>query len=661
MRRYLLVVVAACTIPDKEPSDDGLGGGSSMPTGPIDTRITQAPAMFSKDEVARFEFTSNLAAAKFVCRIDDKQPVDCTSPFSKKLDDGSHRFSVRANDGNGTSDDSPAEHLWTIDTVAPKTTLTVAPPATDNSTMVTFEFSANEDNVTFECSLDGRAFATCRSGDSFGPLADGDHTFAVRAKDRAGNVDASPAKHSWDVDTTMPDTTLLSGPPNASPSRLATFTFTSPDAGAGAIFECALDNDPFFFCTSPRTYFALREGDHTFQVRVRDGVGNVDPTPATDTWRVDLTPPRTMITSGPSGSIAATSASFTFTSNEADVTYACSLDGAAFAPCTSPYNATGLAEGNHGFAVRATDAATHDDPSPATASWTVDMIAPSIQIGAPGEGSTIGPRVTLMFTTNEGTTECSVDSGPFTACTSPAAYNLRSGTHSFSVRGTDGAGNTATATRSSIVACAPSDPTGADGLLHFDNWTQLQPSATLGPMATLGLVDVLEPVDPLPTSGRFGSGLLFDPNEGDLVSWPLALGAVSDLTAELWVRPDALDGTRDVLVSGDRRFAVYVSQVTATTVAFSVTVSAGLDRYTVTSPPVPAGEWHWVLVTVNEPRLRLRVDGTTTTTTDIRLTPRLRIDDLRLGGNFGGALDEVYVGQTAFMTDDVALARYCPL
>src|SRR6185436_20956259 len=100
---------------------------------------------------------------------------------------------------------------------------------------------------------------------------------------------------------------------------------------------------------------------HTFAVRVRDAVGNLDPTPATRSWTVDLTPPTTTIVSGPTGTVPMASASLTFTSSEVGSTFACSLDGAPFAACTSPAGLTGLGQGAHTFAVRATDAAGHVD------------------------------------------------------------------------------------------------------------------------------------------------------------------------------------------------------------------------------------------------------------------------------------------------------------
>jgi Ca2+-binding RTX toxin-like protein len=87
------------------------------------------------------------------------------------------------------------------DTTPPETTIDSGPGGDTgtlggvlytNATNPSFSFHADETS-TFECSVDAGAFGPCSSGDAFGPLHDGDHTFAVRAIDEAGNVDPSPA------------------------------------------------------------------------------------------------------------------------------------------------------------------------------------------------------------------------------------------------------------------------------------------------------------------------------------------------------------------------------------------------------------------------------------------------------------------------------------
>ena len=93
-----------------------------------------------------------------------------------------------------------------------------------------------------------------------------------------------------------------------------------------------------------------------------------------------LVAPDTTLLTGPSGTVASNSATMTFSSpSKSPVTYECQTDGAGFAACASPHAVNGLASGAHTFAVRAKDAFGNVDPSPATASWTVQesVVAPA--------------------------------------------------------------------------------------------------------------------------------------------------------------------------------------------------------------------------------------------------------------------------------------------
>ena len=225
-----------------------------------------------------------------------------------------------------------------------------------------------------------RAFAACTTPFTTTALADGSHTFEVRATDGAGNTDASPASRTFTVDTTLPvdttppDTTITSGPTGTINVHVSTFTFTSSEPGS--TFECRLDAGTFAPCTTPFTTSSLANGTHTFEVRAIDGAGNVDLSPATRSYTIDTVEPQTTITGGPTGTTNDSTPTFTFVSSEAGSTFQCRVDTGAFTACTTPFTTAALADGTHTFEVRATDAVGNTDASPATRTFTVVTAAP---------------------------------------------------------------------------------------------------------------------------------------------------------------------------------------------------------------------------------------------------------------------------------------------
>jgi len=162
-----------------------------------DTSITSAPPPAVASTTATFEFASSVPASTFVCSIDGKPATACTSPATySSLVEGSHVFWVQAVNSIG-SDLSPAVHQWVVDLTAPETTISSGPDSKDKVDYATFTFSSNEAGATFECRFDGGTFMPCASPLSYTNLPSGDHTLRVRARDRAGNVDGSPAIWEW--------------------------------------------------------------------------------------------------------------------------------------------------------------------------------------------------------------------------------------------------------------------------------------------------------------------------------------------------------------------------------------------------------------------------------------------------------------------------------
>src|SRR6185503_11723043 len=99
---------------------------------------------------------------------------------------------------------------------------------------------------------------SCTSARALTGLAQGEHTFRVRATDAAGNTDATEAVRTWTVDTVAPDTTIGSGPSGPTASAAASFAFSSSETGS--TFECRLDSGSWQSCSSPRALSALAQG-----------------------------------------------------------------------------------------------------------------------------------------------------------------------------------------------------------------------------------------------------------------------------------------------------------------------------------------------------------------------------------------------------------------
>jgi hypothetical protein len=93
------------------------------------------------------------------------------------------------------------------DTRAPETRITYGPSGTTSSHQGEFRFSADEKRSTFQCRLDGSVWRSCSSPITYTAVPDGQHTFGVRARDRYGNVDATPATRTWTVAPPAPEPT----------------------------------------------------------------------------------------------------------------------------------------------------------------------------------------------------------------------------------------------------------------------------------------------------------------------------------------------------------------------------------------------------------------------------------------------------------------------
>ncbi|OJH38869.1 hypothetical protein BON30_21855 [Cystobacter ferrugineus] len=107
-----------------------------------------------------------------------------------------HKVEARTQDPAGNT--SPVSEPSTF-TVVIDTNITTGPSGTTPNRGATFEFDSGQPGVTYECRLDGGEWTPCTSPVTYDNLPDGEHTFEVRSRDSAGNVDSTPATRTWTV------------------------------------------------------------------------------------------------------------------------------------------------------------------------------------------------------------------------------------------------------------------------------------------------------------------------------------------------------------------------------------------------------------------------------------------------------------------------------
>lgn len=302
---------------------------------------------------------------------------------------------------NPRSNSSPVtEHTC----AAPAATIDSKPKTPTSSTSASFTYHSTPAGAEFECKLDSGAFESCDAGGvEYTGLADGGHTFQVRAKSSEGTGVA--AFTTWTVDTKAPTASILSHPNDPSAGASVNFTYQSDEASSK--FECSLTTGaaPDSFASCPptgKTYTSLGDGTYTFKVRAVDQAGNLQAGAAQFNWKVDnslaetppppeaqpgptavglpvtalpspafsSTPPSTSITAKPAARTRDRTPTFRFRAAETGATFQCKLDHGPYRTCRSPLTTKRLSPGQHVMKVRAVLAGI-PDASPASVSFTI--------------------------------------------------------------------------------------------------------------------------------------------------------------------------------------------------------------------------------------------------------------------------------------------------
>ena len=209
-------------------------------------------------------------------------------------------------------------------------------------------------------------------------------TLYAVAIDQAANRSACSGGVSYVEDSTPPPPPILLGSTPASPannnaprvSGLApdsiTVTLHTNPACTSAV---QAQGSAATFASPGFTVVLANNSTTTFDARATDAAGNVsDCSSSSVTYVEDSVAPQTFIDSGPTGSDA--TPTFTFSSSEADATFDCRIDNAEFASCTSPFTTGTVAAGAHTFEVRSRDRAGNQGASTSRQFTVSATIAP---------------------------------------------------------------------------------------------------------------------------------------------------------------------------------------------------------------------------------------------------------------------------------------------
>jgi hypothetical protein len=173
---------------------DAFGAVAALALPPT-VKVTKAPPPLSRNRRPTIEFSANRPVA-FSCQIDGGPAQPCASPFGvpAALADGAHGIAVTGVDLAGRS--ATVVATFAIDTKRPRTRIAKHPPKLirthRRSVRARFRFKSNEAGATFVCKIDRGLLRFCGSRISR-RFAAGRHVVRVRARDRAGNVDRTPA------------------------------------------------------------------------------------------------------------------------------------------------------------------------------------------------------------------------------------------------------------------------------------------------------------------------------------------------------------------------------------------------------------------------------------------------------------------------------------
>lgn len=383
------------------------------------------------------EFTSD-EPAKFFCRVNDGQEVECESPFTGNFAvDGQYTVEIVAEDFAGLRS-SPVSVTWTVDRSAPEIHFaSLLPSAAEYIASDRLEaYIHSMEEVELYAAVNGSSLGAVQSPIVLDDLAEGAYVLEVIGYDIYGNP-TNTISHAFTVDLSAPVLNVTAQYSNGQLTNRTSNTIAF-SANEPVEFECELNESGFWPCASPYDVSGLIDGEHVVNIRARDRAGNVSDV-SEIRWSVDTVPPTTSLSAE---KVAEDTFDFSFSSNEDGVQFFCSVDGSAPVACASPHRVT-FSVGNHTFSVYAVDAAGNRDP--VGVSYPVEVLPPiTTNLTDPGIVLTNSTSITFTFSSNhpDATFICTLDGGAPVPCVSPLTITgLANGQHTFRVQAVDSYGH----------------------------------------------------------------------------------------------------------------------------------------------------------------------------------------------------------------------------
>ncbi|WP_244981472.1 adventurous gliding motility protein AgmC [Corallococcus exercitus] len=379
-------------------------------------------------------------------------------------------YTVTATSTNGTTTSTQATSTFTVaaPTVAITTPANGSTVSNPNVTVTGTAANATSVTVTFQgtnypATLNGGTWSVALPG----PLANG--TYTVTAVSSNGTTNSTTASSTFTVDVAAP-TVAITTPANGSTVSNPNVTVTGTAANATSV-TVTFQGTNYPATLSGGSWSVALPGplaDGTYTVTaVSTNSSGTNSSPATSTFTVDQTPPTVAISTPADGSTINTpNVTVTGTSTGASFV-TLTFDGASYGPISVDGSGNWsfplpgpLAEATYTVTATATDGAGNTS-TPDSSTFTVDLTAPTVAIGSPADGSTIGTDTVTVTGTSTGATSVTLtyggtDYGPIPVDASgnwsyQLPVTLPEGPNTVTAVSTDAAGNESTPATSTFT------------------------------------------------------------------------------------------------------------------------------------------------------------------------------------------------------------------